>query len=344
MKKTNALLLLCFSVTSFGAKTHFYCSKRKASELDAELKSILSHIPGKVGNIEVCSKNNKDFMVQAKIGGQSFIFAKDKVWQSYTMLNKKNLVYNVKITSSFFKDGIAAGVPVKLLHQAENMFKERFRFDKELKKNDLIKLLVEHKGTNDILVMASIIQKQKHITAMRFLNYGKPGFYDDHGRALVDGFDRVPIKYKRISSPFRLKRKHPILGYVRPHKGVDLAAPSGTPIHATSSGTVVSVGALRGYGRTVIIKHKGNYQTLYAHMHAYAKGIKAGDHVHRKQLIGYVGMTGLATAPHCHYEFIVGNVPHDPMKVKLPNAERLTGARLAIFKSKWYSRYKLLQG
>lgn len=319
-------------------------SKIQQHNLPAVL-AMIDALPGNLSNVCACLQHGNIALLKFRKAKDNYLLEYNSgVWSKAKIVPMLHESYKVTIKNSFYKDGLAQGLNVGLLSQAEAMFKERVRFNKSLHKNDTIKILVEHKAAGDIVLMATLKQKNKQLTAMRFLSHGRPGFYDANGHALVEGFDRAPIKYRRISSPFRKSRKHPILGYSRPHKGVDLAADSGTPIHATSSGEIVSLGALRGYGRTVIIKHKDSVQTLYAHMHNYAKGLHTGDHVHRKQVIGYVGMTGLATAPHCHYEFRIGHVAHDPMKIKLPVGERLAGARLKRFKTKWQQRYRILQG
>lgn len=348
MKFLSASLLGLLFGTNASAATancEFRCAPLTKTQKQALPMKFIDNLPGALTDVCLCSNNSQISMLKFKKGNNDYFLEKKAgIWHKSKLTELKQELYTVRVQHSFYKDGLSQGLSSDVLHQTENMFKERIRFNSSLHKDDIIKLLVEHRAKQDIVLMASLKQKHNQLTAMRFLSHGQVGFYDQQGHALVEGFDRVPIKYRRISSPFRKSRKHPILGYARPHKGVDLAANSGTPIHATSSGEIVSLGALRGYGRAIIIKHKGNYQTLYAHMHAYAKGLKVGDHVHRKQLIGYVGMTGLATSPHCHYEFRIGNVAYDPMKVKLPEGERLSGARLKRFQTKWQQGIKILQG
>lgn len=355
MKSFYTLCLFAFANAAFGLQD---CYHSCGNFVDKSVGQVLSikHIrvldlPKQITELSVngkaciCVKDRALSFVKFENSGKEYIIEKRHgTWQKFQINLERYTRYAYSIKQSFLKDGIKAGINPKVLQQAELMFKDRIRFNKDIHLNDKIKLLVEHRDSTDVLLMASIQHKNSVLAAMRFNSHGKSRFYDSHGHAMVDGFDRAPIKYKRVSSPFRKSRKHPILGYSRPHKGVDLAAPSGTPIHATSSGEIVSLGALRGYGRTVIIKHHGNYQTLYAHLHAFARGLRVGDHVSRKQLIGYVGMTGLATAPHCHYEFRIGNVAYDPMKVHLPNGEQLTGSRFKRYNKVWAARYKKLLG
>ena len=141
---------------------------------------------------------------------------------------------------------------------------------------------------------------------------------------------KTPINGARLSSSFGM-RKHPILGYNKMHRGTDFAAPSGTPIMASGSGTVTRARWCGGGGNCVKIKHNSTYETIYAHMRAFAKGIKEGRKVKQGQIIGYVGSTGLSTGPHLHYEFMIGNKHTDPVKVKLPSAKPLNKNQIEDF-------------
>jgi len=147
-------------------------------------------------------------------------------------------------------------------------------------------------------------------------------------------FSRTPVHFSRISSKFNPNRKHPILKTSRPHQGVDYAAATGTPILATGDGKVDFVGRKGGYGRTIVLSHGGKYTTLYAHMSKYKKGIKRGHRVKQGDVIGYLGMSGLATGPHLHYEFRVHGVHRNPLTVTLPKAEALAKKYSHDFKQK----------
>ena len=144
---------------------------------------------------------------------------------------------------------------------------------------------------------------------------------------------RTPIKFARISSRYNPRRWHPVLKKWRAHRGVDYAAPTGTPIKASGDGKVIFRGTKSGYGRTVILQHAGKYTTLYAHMSKYSKRAKQGARVKQGQVIGYVGKTGLATGPHLHYEFRVNGVHKDPLRVKLPKSLALPKKELPAFKA-----------
>jgi murein DD-endopeptidase MepM/ murein hydrolase activator NlpD len=146
-------------------------------------------------------------------------------------------------------------------------------------------------------------------------------------------FLRTPVEFARISSRFSLGRKHPILNKIRAHKGVDYAASTGTPVRAAGDGVIKLAARKGGYGRAIIIQHGGRYTTLYGHLSRYARSIKRGKHVKQGQIIGYVGMTGLATGPHLHYEFRVNGVHRNPLTVKLPKAMRIPDDLMDEFKT-----------
>ena len=182
------------------------------------------------------------------------------------------------------------------------------------------------------------------ILAMEFINDGKAheavwfkpegqsgGYYDFDGGSLRGSFLRSALKFSRISSGFGM-RKHPIHGNWRGHKGVDYAAPTGTPIHATGDGVIDFIGTQNGYGNTIIIKHHSGYKTLYAHQSRFASGLKKGASIAQGDLIGYVGSTGWSTGPHLHYEFRVNDTPVDPLSVDLPVARPLDKQLMKEFK------------
>ncbi|MBU2332571.1 MAG: M23 family metallopeptidase, partial [Gammaproteobacteria bacterium] len=150
---------------------------------------------------------------------------------------------------------------------------------------------------------------------------GATSYYNADGTSMRKAFIRTPVDFARISSRFSNGRKHPILNKIRAHKGVDYAAPHGTPIKSAGDGKVLLAGRKGGYGNTVIIQHGQRYRTLYAHMQGFAKGVRNGSAVKQGQIIGYIGTTGLSTGPHLHYEFQVDGVHVDPLGLKLPMAD-----------------------
>ena len=160
---------------------------------------------------------------------------------------------------------------------------------------------------------------------------GTVDYYDSEGRSSKQFLLRKPVPNGMFRSPFG-PRRHPVLGYVRMHTGVDWSAPRGSPIIAVGDGIVNKAGPVRGYGNQTEIRHANGYVTSYAHQNSFAPGIKAGAKVHQGQIIGYVGSSGLATGPHCHFEVSVNNTKVDPMRIRLPDAKSLHGKDLEAFK------------
>jgi murein DD-endopeptidase MepM/ murein hydrolase activator NlpD len=176
--------------------------------------------------------------------------------------------------------------------------------------------------------------KDGPIEAAEFVNQGKPfravrytdptggtHYYAPDGKSLQKAFLRAPVEFTRVSSKFNSARLHPILNTIRAHKGVDYAAPIGTPVHAAGDGRILYAGVMGGYGNVVQIEHSRSITTVYGHLSRFAHGIHAGTHVNQGEVIAYVGMTGLATGPHLHYEYRVNGVFKNPQTVALPGAE-----------------------
>lgn len=232
------------------------------------------------------------------------------------------------IDSSLFLAAQNAGLSHNLTMQMANVFGYDVDFAREIRQGDQFEVLFEEKhldgervGTGNILA-ARFTNRGKTYTAVRYTDgNGYTSYYRADGTSMRKAFIRTPVEFARISSRFNPGRRHPVLNKIRAHKGVDYAAATGTPIKATGDGRVVHVGRKGGYGNTVVIKHGQTYQTLYAHMSRYASGIRVGSNVNQGQVIGYVGMTGLATGPHLHYEFQVSGRHVDPLSVKLPASD-----------------------
>ena len=188
----------------------------------------------------------------------------------------------------------------------------------------------ERVSSGDILA-AAFVNQGREFSAFRYrFADGRDAYFDREGRPMKKSFLRMPIEFARISSRFSTARKHPILGKVRAHKGVDYAARSGTPIMSAGDGRIAFAGWKSGYGRCVIVDHGRGYTTLYGHMSKFGK-YRTGGRVRQGDTIGYVGMTGLATAPHLHYEFRVKGVHQNPLTVTMPKPEPLPKSELARF-------------
>jgi murein DD-endopeptidase MepM/ murein hydrolase activator NlpD len=182
------------------------------------------------------------------------------------------------------------------------------------------------------VLAAEFVNNGKVYRALRFVSdSGSIGYYTPGGVAMRKAFLRAPLDFTRVSSAFNPHRLHPILNTIRGHMGTDYAAPSGTPVHAAGDGHVSFAGERGGYGNALILAHGNNVSTLYGHMSHFARNIRVGTHVQQGDVIGYVGMTGLATGPHLHYEYLMNGVHRNPQTVQLPGAEPLRAENLARF-------------
>ncbi len=186
----------------------------------------------------------------------------------------------------------------------------------------------------DILA-AEFVNSGRTYRAVRYVSPdGRADYYSPDGRPVRKAFLRYPVDYGRISSGFSSARRHPVLNRVRAHKGIDFAAPTGTPIKAAGAGRVVSRGRNGGYGNAVVLAHSNGVTTLYGHMSRFAKGLAVGDRVQQGEVIGYVGMTGLASGPHVHYEYRVNGVHKNPARVTIAKADPIPASLMADFQAK----------
>lgn len=232
------------------------------------------------------------------------------------------------IEDSLFLAGQQAGMTDNLIMQLANIFAWDIDFILDIRRGDHFRLLYEEllldgeKVGDGNILMAEFWNRDRKVVAFRFETAsGDAEYLDAQGNSMRREFIRTPVEFARISSRFNPNRRHPVLNTIRAHRGVDYAAPSGTPIRAAGDGRIEFVGKKGGYGNVIIIRHGQAYSTLYAHMRSFARGMRNGTRVKQGQTIGYVGMTGLASGPHLHYEFLVNGVHRDPLTVKLPKAQ-----------------------
>lgn len=242
------------------------------------------------------------------------------------------------IRSSLFAAAQKAGLTNSMTMELANIFGYDVDFALDIRKGDSFRVIYQemhldgekvHDG--DILA-AQFTNQGKTFTAIRFetTDHGFD-YFTPEGQSLRKAFRRSPVDFARISSHFNLSRRHPILHTIRAHKGTDYAAGTGTPIKATGDGKVILAGWKGGYGRTVILQHSQGISTLYGHMSGFARGIRSGTRVTQGQVIGYVGSSGLATGPHLHYEFYVNGSVRNPVTVKLPKADPVSGREKPVF-------------
>jgi len=232
------------------------------------------------------------------------------------------------IQNSFFMAGKQARLDDGLIMALAEVFAYDIDFAQDIRPNDQFKVLFEEyfvdntKISNGPIIAAEFIARGKQHRAIRYTDeQGRTSYYNPTGKSLQKAFIRTPVQHTRISSHFNLQRCHPVLHQIRAHRGVDYAAPTGTPVKAAGQGKVIFIGQKGGYGNTVILKHGSQYSTLYGHLNGFAKNLKQGQRVSQGQIIGFVGSTGLASGPHLHFEFRINGVHHNPLTVKLPQAE-----------------------
>lgn len=244
-------------------------------------------------------------------------------------IEKRISQVSATIDNSIYLAGRGVGLSSNLIMNLTDIFSWEVDYSRELRAGNELKVIYErHYLDNEYIGDGKIIaaelvvgNRQRQVRAIRFEQNGELiGYFDEKGDNLRKAFMRNPINYTRISSRFQTGRYHPVLQEIRDHKGVDYAAPTGTPIYAAGDGTIKFRGWGNGYGNYIIIQHAGRYETVYGHMSRFGK-FRQGQTVKQGEVIGYVGMTGLATGPHLHYEFRIDGVHHDPLTVKFPSAE-----------------------
>lgn len=244
-----------------------------------------------------------------------------------------------EIQTSYALAANRAGLNHALRTRLSRIFGWQIDFSRDLRRGDQFTVLYEkhyvdgEKVGYGRILAASFRNRGKEYSAALFTDEnGRSGYYAPDGSSLRKAFMRAPLEYRRISSHFDLNRQHPILNRTRPHEGTDFAAQPGTPIRAAGDGRISFIGRDGGYGRTIRIDHGNEVETTYAHMRSYARGMTRGKRVNQGDVIGYVGMSGLATGPHLHYEYRVSGQPRNPMRVELPDADPIPESQMQAFR------------
>ncbi|MBU0621326.1 MAG: peptidoglycan DD-metalloendopeptidase family protein [Gammaproteobacteria bacterium] len=248
------------------------------------------------------------------------------------------LIRTGEIKSSLYAATDEADLPDPAANQLAEIFGGDIDFHRDLRKGDSFTVVYEMSYVNGESVRTGRIQSAE------FVNQGRTyraawfqtteftgDYYSPDGKSMRKAFLRSPIEFSRVSSGFSRSRFHPVLNKWRAHKGVDYAAPIGTKVRATSDGVVSFVGKQGGYGNVVKVNHQGNFTTVYGHLSRFAGGIKKGQRLGQGQIVGYVGMTGLTSGPHLHYEFQHGGVQRDPLKVALPDGKPVPPGLMETF-------------
>lgn len=244
------------------------------------------------------------------------------------------------IQSSLFGATDAADIPDKIASEMADAFSGDIDFHKDLRRGDHFSVVYEAFYFDGRLIKtgkllaAEFTNQGQSYQAIHFQDpQGREGFYNASGQSMKRAFLKSPMPFDRISSGFSASRLHPVLNRWRSHKGVDYAAPTGTPVRAVADSVVSFAGRQGGYGNLVLLDHQGPYSTAYAHLSRFGKNIKRGSKVSQGQVIGYVGATGVATGPHLHYEFRVNGQQRNPLAMNLPTAYPLEGRYKAQFAS-----------
>jgi len=319
------------------------------AKLDKTIMPLLNLKPGHVLRFDIEEQDGAKILKQIELKLSKIkTFTVTSTEDGYqTQLNirkveKRQAHASATINSSLFGAGIEAGLSDKLIMELAHIFGWDIDFALDLRQGDHFTVIFSEdyldgdKISDGDILAAEFTNQGKKFSAIRYTDVaGNSDYFSPSGDSMRKAFSRTPVHFTRISSRFNPMRKHPKLkGVTRPHRGVDYAAKTGTPIIATGDGKVDFTGRKGGYGRTVVLSHGGKYTTLYAHMSRYKKGMKRGKRVKQGDVIGYVGMSGTATGPHLHYEFRVHGVHRNPLTVSLPKAQALNKKYRTDFKQK----------
>ncbi|MFT3759136.1 peptidoglycan DD-metalloendopeptidase family protein [Thauera sp.] len=296
--------------------------------------TAMVHADGRLASFSLPVGNGEQRLVIERDDGGALQLRESEAAAQSTLVEMRSGT----IRSSLYGATDAAGVPDSVATQLADIFGTEIDFHTDLRKDDRFSVVYEmvYQDGNAIragrILAAEFINQGKRYAVVLYRGpSGKEKYYSDDGRSLQQGFLRSPLEFSRISSGFG-RRVHPLNRNWRDHKGTDFAAPTGTPVKATSDGTVEFAATQRGYGNIVILKHRGNISTAYAHLHGFAKDMQKGKEVSQGDIIGYVGSTGWSTGPHLHYEVRINDVAQDPMTVALPMADSLNSRELAAFR------------
>ena len=269
---------------------------------------------------------NNTLNIEIRKSQDSFII-KENILKLY----KKEVVIKSEIKNNLYSSAMDEGLEPNIIIEFARIFGFEVDFQRDIRKGDWFEILYERfvDDNNKVqdtgkIIYASMFVNGSEINLYSFNDNKEFGFYDIKGKSIVKSLMKTPINGARLSSRFGM-RKHPILGYNKMHRGTDFAAPSGTPIMASGAGTVTRARWCGGGGNCVKIRHNSTYETIYAHMKSFAKGIKEGRKVKQGQIIGYVGSTGMSTGPHLHYEVVVNGKKVNSQKLKLPSVKILKG-------------------
>ena len=296
-------------------------------------------------NLDKTNNKISEFMYQTSNTQKIFLkrnIESDKFKEEILSIKlDKKIVYNENIIlQSLYKAATDENIPANTIIEFARIYGFQVDFQRDIRKQDKFQIMYEIflNEKNEIVETGEILFANLKLSGQDnslyyFDKNGSEGHYDKNGKSVKKALMKTPINGARLSSPFGM-RKHPIDGFNKMHRGTDFAAPMGTPIMASGDGVVKKAGWCGGGGNCVKIKHNSTYQTIYAHMSKFARGIKTGVRVKQGQTIGYVGSTGKSTGPHLHYEVIVNGKKVNSQKLKLPSGKILKGKERKIFETK----------
>jgi len=254
-----------------------------------------------------------------------------------TKLYKKKILSENVIKNSLYASAIKAKINPDTIIEFARIFGFEIDFQRDIRKNDYFKVVYEkyfdESGKfikSGSILYAHMTVNGREISLYKFGDDDNYGYFDINGKSVEKALMKTPINGARLSSSYGM-RKHPITGFTKMHQGTDFAAPLGTPIMASGSGTITRAKWCGGGGNCIKIKHNSTYQTIYAHMQSFAKGMKVGKKVRQGQIIGYVGSTGISTGPHLHYEVIVNGKKVNSQTLKLPSGKVLKNEERQLF-------------
>ena len=290
-----------------------------------ELSIVLKKINNKDNTIvSILYPINNTLSVEIKKKREFF-----EIKENILKLNRKEVVIKNSINNNLYSAATDVGIEPNIIIEFARIYGFEIDFQRDIRKGDTFEIYYEKfLDDNDIvrdtgkIIFAHMNVNNREINLYNFRDDDDSGYYDISGKSIVKSLMKTPINGARLSSSFGM-RKHPILGFNKMHRGTDFAAPTGTPIMASGSGTVTRARWCGGGGNCIKIRHNSTYETIYAHMSKFAKGVREGKKVKQGQIIGYVGSTGLSTGPHLHYEVVVNGKKVNSQKLKLPSGKIL---------------------
>lgn len=328
-QKNNLSHQELLQIMSLGKSVHSLTKLKAGQKLllllspDQKVQQLALESHGK--NILIVTKKDNQYVLNAPI-----ISTPQNTANKQTQTTNDVHYGHAIIQKSLYDSGIASGLTRSQAMQLVSLFGQNNNLAKNIRRNDQLEVLFYPK--TNYLLLAQLTHRGKTYRIFRFTDpKGKTDYYTDAGINLHPPIIRAPLNYSHISSRFSVHRWEPILHFFRPHYGVDYAASTGTPVKAAGDGYVYFAGPRGGFGNVVMIKHPNNFQTVYAHLSRFAKGIHYHAQVKQGQVIGYVGDTGLSTGSHLHFEIHVNNVPKNPLSVTLPNGSPVLSQYKKLF-------------